>query len=344
MKGSEFILANGRQTSYHVYDAEGAWDKVNPHNKMIVEEYLINLGATGKSKKTIKVYTHNLKLFFQWVLEQRENKEFYKLKKRDYSAWLNYLVNTQKLSSARVRVLRSTVSSLSNFCENVLAEDEDFEEYEDYRNAILKIAAPALSTVRKKTFLTKEQIDKLVELLIEKEDYQKALYVVLSFTTGARKAEIAQILVSDFDKVFENKGKAYYKTHPIRCKGKGLEGTKREFTIMKDEVYSFLRAWLNQRKMMGVPDSVENLFILNSKNGWYPVKSTTFNSWCDTFTELLGVPVYPHAFRSSIATYFVNVEKKEMSKVQSLLGHKSMETTQHYIEDTSQEDIFDLFD
>ena len=159
-----------------MYDAEGAWDKVNPHNKMIVEEYLINLGATGKSKKTIKVYTHNLKLFFQWVLEQRENKEFYKLKKRDYSAWLNYLVNTQKLSSARVRVLRSTVSSLSNFCENVLAEDDDFEEYEDYRNAILKIAAPALSTVRKKTFLTKEQIDKLVELLIEKEDYQKALW------------------------------------------------------------------------------------------------------------------------------------------------------------------------
>lgn len=327
-----------------MYDAESAWAKVNGHNRLIVEEYLINLGATGKSQKTIKVYTHNLKLFFQWVLEQRDNKEFYKLKKRDYSAWLNYLVNTQNLSSARVRVLRSTVSSLSNFCENVLAEDDDFEEYEGYRNNILKIAAPALNNVRKKTFMTKEQIEKLIELLVEKEEYQKALYVILSFTTGARKAEIAQLKVSDFETVHDNKGKLYYKTHPIRCKGKGQEGNKREFTIMKDEIYSFLNAWLKQRKMNGVPKEQDALFVLNSKNGWYPVKPTTFNSWCDMFTDLLGVPVYPHAFRSSIATYFVNVEKKEMSKVQSLLGHKSMETTQHYIEDTSEEDIFDLFE
>lgn len=337
-------MTDKRQTSYHTYDAESAWQKVCNHNKVLVEEYLINLGATGKSQKTIKVYTHNLKLFFQWVLEQRQNKEFHTLKKRDYSAWLNYLVNTQNLSSARVRVLRSTVSSLSNFCEDVLSEDDEFPEYEDYRNNILKIAAPALTNVRKKTFLTMEQIEKLLELLIEKEDYQKALYVMLSFKTGARKAEIAQFKVSDFKTIHDNKGKLFYRTHSIRCKGKGTEGNKREFTVLKEEIYSFLQMWLKQREINGIPSDLDALFVLNSKNGWYPVKPTTFNSWCDGFTELLGVPVYPHAFRSSIATYFVNVEKKEMSKVQSLLGHKSMETTQHYIEDTSEEDIFDLFD
>ena len=340
------ILAkdDARKTAYHQYGAEEAWKTVNEHNRMIVDEYLINCGATGKSKKTISVYTHNLKLFFQWVLNQKDNKEFHMLKKRDYSAWLNYLVNTQGLSPARVRVLRSTISSLSNFCENVLAEDEDFPEYKGYRNSILKIAAPALENTRQKTFLKKEEIDALVEMLVEKEDYQKALYIMLSFNTGARKAEIAQLMLSDFDIIHNHNGKEYYKTHPIRCKGAGTQGKVREFTITKDEIYSFIVAWKKQRVTLGVPEELDNMFILDGKNGWYGVKSSTFNSWCTTFSTMIGVPVYPHCFRSSIATYFVNVEKKEMSKVQSLLGHKSMETTQHYIEDTSGEDIFDLFD
>ena len=330
--------------NYHSYDATEAWEHVNPHNKEIVKFFMENLGASGRSKKTIEKYTHNLKLFFQWVLIERNNKPFYEIKKRDYSGWFNYLVNKQNLSPARVRVLRSTVSSLSNFCENILAEDDDFEEYEGFRNIVLKIEAPSLENTRVRTFLTKEQIDLLLETLLEKGDYQKALYVVLSFVTGARKAEICQLKVSDFETEHLNGHKVYYKTHPIRCKGNGLQGKQREFTVMKTPIYSFLVLWLKERERLGVLPELDDLFVANSKNGYYAVKPETFNSWCTSFTKILGVPVYPHAFRASIATHLHNAEGKDMSKIQSLLGHKSMETTQHYIEDISGLDIFDLFE
>ena len=130
------VLKMDRTMNYHSYDATEAWEHVNPHNKEIVKFFMENLGASGRSKKTIEKYTHNLKLFFQWVLIERNNKPFYEIKKRDYSGWFNYLVNKQNLSPARVRVLRSTVSSLSNFCENILAEDDDFETIKEYDHYI----------------------------------------------------------------------------------------------------------------------------------------------------------------------------------------------------------------
>jgi len=333
-----------RRTSYHNYNALESWESVNDHNKKIVEEYLINLGAEGRSSKTIEKYTHNLKLFFQWILIHKENAEFHSLKKRDYVAWLNYLVNKQKLSPNRVRVLRSTISSLSNFCENILGEDDDFPEYKGFRNAVIKVNPPVLALVRDKTFLTKEQIEDLVQILFEKKHHQRALYVMLSYITGARKAEIQQMKISDFKKVLDRDGRLYYKTHPIRCKGRGLEGKIREFIIIKDEIDYWLNLWLEQRANSNIIDNCDSLFVVSRGGQYHEIKEDTFNSWCKAFEKIIGVAIYPHAFRGSIATQLVNVEKRDMSKVQTLLGHKSLETTQHYIQDISGDDIFDLFD
>ena len=49
----------------------------------------------------------------------------------------NYLMNDLKLSSNRIRRLRSTMSSLANFIENILDD-----EFKDYRNIVNKIPAP----------------------------------------------------------------------------------------------------------------------------------------------------------------------------------------------------------
>jgi len=111
-----------RHIEYHTYNASEAWEHVNKDNKSLVKEYMEYISATDKSPDTKNSYFHNLKLFFQWVMNERDNKFFAELKKRDFMSWLFYLVDTQRLSPSRVRQLRSTVSSLANFCENVLAD------------------------------------------------------------------------------------------------------------------------------------------------------------------------------------------------------------------------------
>jgi len=318
---------------YHIYNAEEAWEDVSEENKILVKEFMEYVSATDKSPETKRVYIHNLKLFFQWVLNERENKFFAELKKRDFMSWLSYLVDTQKLSPSRVRQLRSTISSLSNFCENVLA-DED-KRFENYRNLILKIPAPPLESVREITYLSDEQINKLLDWLEEQQAWKDCLYIVLSFYTGARKSEVRQFKISDFTKDTLQNG--MYKTSLKRAKGRGKIGKQRYFLIPQEIVDKYLGLYLTTRV-----DDLDDLFVTKYKGKVNSVSLNTFNHWCDKYSEYLGIPVYPHCYRSSIAT-ILKERGKDPVKIQKMLGHKDISTTMGYIRENDEEDIIDLF-
>jgi len=322
-----------RHMEYHIYNAEEAWEDVSEENKILVKEFMEYVSATDKSPETKRVYIHNLKLFFQWVLNERENKFFAELKKRDFMSWLSYLVDTQKLSPSRVRQLRSTISSLSNFCENVLA-DED-KRFENYRNLILKIPAPPLESVREITYLSDEQINKLLDWLEEQQAWKDCLYIVLSFYTGARKSEVRQFKISDFTKDTLQNG--MYKTSLKRAKGRGKIGKQRYFLIPQEIVDKYLGLYLTTRV-----DDLDDLFVTKYKGKVNSVSLNTFNHWCDKYSEYLGIPVYPHCYRSSIAT-MLKERGKDPVKIQKMLGHKDISTTMGYIRENDEEDIIDLF-
>lgn len=322
-----------RHMEYHIYNAEEAWEDVSEENKILVKEFMEYVSATDKSPETKRVYIHNLKLFFQWVLNERENKFFAELKKRDFMSWLSYLVDTQKLSPSRVRQLRSTISSLSNFCENVLA-DED-KRFENYRNLILKIPAPPLESVREITYLSDEQINKLLDWLEEQQAWKDCLYIVLSFYTGARKSEVRQFKISDFTKDTLQNG--MYKTSLKRAKGRGKIGKQRYFLIPQEIVDKYLDLYLTTRV-----DDLDDLFVTKYKGKVNSVSLNTFNHWCDKYSEYLGIPVYPHCYRSSIAT-MLKERGKDPVKIQKMLGHKDISTTMGYIRENDEEDIIDLF-
>lgn len=331
-------MAN-RQTNYNIHNASEDWEKVSKWNKGLVKMYMSYLGASDKSSKTKEKYLHNLKLFFQWVLNYQDNKPFEKLKKRNYMEWLDYLVNEQKLSPARVRVLRCTVSSFSNFCEDILSGDEDYPEFDNFRNLILKIKPPVLNNIREKTYLTKEQIEDLLNYCEDKEMWQECVYITVSFYTGARIEEVLQFKRSDFKE--DNLKGDYYVTSPKRCKGRGSIGKVRTFKIKKEFLQYYLDKYLETRT-----DKLDELFIyeIKSKNETYPAKDATIRTWCNKFSKYLNTPIYPHCFRSSIATVLSVEENKDISKIQSLLGHQSSATTQIYIKHDPNEDIEDLFD
>ena len=322
-----------RHMEYHIYNVEEAWEDVSEENKILVKEFMEYVSATDKSPETKRVYIHNLKLFFQWVLNERENKFFAELKKRDFMSWLSYLVDTQKLSPSRVRQLRSTISSLSNFCENVLA-DED-KRFENYRNLILKIPAPPLESVREITYLSDEQINKLLDWLEEQQAWKDCLYIVLSFYTGARKSEVRQFKISDFTKDTLQNG--MYKTSLKRAKGRGKIGKQRYFLIPQEIVDKYLGLYLTTRV-----DDLDDLFVTKYKGKVNSVSLNTFNHWCDKYSEYLGIPVYPHCYRSSIAT-MLKERGKDPVKIQKMLGHKDISTTMGYIRENDEEDIIDLF-
>ncbi len=111
--------------------------KVNPKNIRLLDDYLNYLKSVQRAELTIKSYKNDVEIFFCWVLLNADNKFFVEISKRDIIAYQNYLLNTNKNSPARVRRLKSTLSGLSSFIENILDD-----EFPNYRSIVKKIESP----------------------------------------------------------------------------------------------------------------------------------------------------------------------------------------------------------
>ena len=168
--------------------------QVNPENMQLLHDFMDYLKSVQKSEGTIHSYENDIQIAWVWCLKYNGNKFFVDWTKRNIVAYQNWLINENGNSPARVRRLKATLSSLSNFIESVLDD-----EYPMFRNIINKIESPVNQPVREKTVLTDEQIETLLKTLTDSEKYDKACLVALAVYSGRRKAELPRFKVSDFD-------------------------------------------------------------------------------------------------------------------------------------------------
>lgn len=205
--------------------------KVNPDNMQLKTDFLDYLRSIKRSPLTIKGYANDLDIFFCWVLEHADNKPFVKITKRELVRFQNWLCDDNKNSPARVRRIKSTISSLSNYIEAILDTEDEFK---DFRSIVRKIENPALQAVREKTVLTDEQVDTLLQTLTDKQQYEKACAVALAMFSGRRKSELPRFKVSDFDDSRIVCDGALYKSAPIQTKGRSLGKYIPCYTLVKD--------------------------------------------------------------------------------------------------------------
>ena len=148
-------------------------------HEWLIEMFLEYLKAEGKTQKTLKNYESDLRIFFSWyeknALFKGKPKGFEKIKVQDIIKLQAKLLE-DGMSINRYSRLKSVVSSLSNYCECVLSEDEDFEEYKNFRNICNKVKKPVKEAVREKTVLQDVDIQNLLEQLVEKRKYQQVIF------------------------------------------------------------------------------------------------------------------------------------------------------------------------
>jgi len=311
----------------------------NEKNKELAEEYLDN--ATHLSEKSLKQYRSALKIFISYVNKFCNNKNVTDMTSLEFKKYLNWLLK-QGLFSAAIRLKKSAVSNLNN---NILLFHE--EEYPTFRNFTAGIKPPETGKKNIKEPITDDEYAKLCKHLEDKGAWQKLAYIKFSYDSGARRNEVRSVFkeVVNYEpivktvKVRDENGKELilpvkkYKTQPIKCKGKkSAELRKLSFD---EDTLDYMKKWLEIRG----EDNCPYMFVSPSKTGYNQVAETTFNDWCEEFSEFLGRRVYPHLFRSSRATSLF-LSGKSMDSIKGLLGHKSVETTQIYIvkDDTDDED------
>ena len=299
-----------RKTNRVLQTTEEEVAKINPDNMALVEDFIKYYIATDHSPKSVVVTKSNLLIFFCYVLNHLKNRHFAHIRRKDYVSLQSYLLDNG-LSPARIRGIRSSISSFSSYIEfNVVEDiDEEFDEEEyklwrKWKNVISSIPAPKLNPIREKTVMSEEDVDRLLDSLVKKKQYQKACVLSLALCSGARKSELNQFIVSDFSEesvVFNS----LYRSHKIRCKGSGKLGKQLNKYVIKNKFDKYLNLWLQQRQELNI-DS-EFLFVIKGENGWEQMPVSTLNSYARTFTNILGTSFYWHSCRHYTTTLFVTL-------------------------------------
>jgi integrase len=324
-----------RSTVYNKIFNEEDWEKVNPNNKQLFEEWKTYLMSTDKSQGTILQYSNDMRILFIFLMKRCNNKFVVDLNKRDIIAFQGYSINEWGHSSNRTRRIRSCLSSLCNFIENIM---DDL--YPDFRNVVNKIEAPTKKPVREKTVLTNEQVNQVLQSLVRSNQFQKACVFALAANSGARLSELCRFKASFFEEqnLINN---AYYKTPvKVRIKGRGRNGAEKHKFILKNGFQEYLDLWLEERKRLGI--ETDDLFVTRRNEEWIPATDSTLQSWKVQFSKILETDFYFHSLRHYLTTKLRanNIPDKI---IKDFFGWESIDMIEVYDDNEAEDSFADFF-
>lgn len=326
-----------RKTKQNDITSPELLSQVNPDNMRLKRDFISYLQTVQRSPKTIAGYSNDLDIFWVWNLQYNNNKFFPKITKRDYAAFQYWLINNNGNSPSRVRRLKSAISSLSNFVENIL-DDED--EFRGFRSTVRKIENPVLQQVRKKTIWEDEALDKLLDSLSEAGQHKKACALALAMCSGRRKSELCRFRVDDFRADNLICGGALYKTsEPIQTKGFGLGKYIYCYTLAK-KFKPYLDAWMAEREMSGIQSE---WLLPSAQNPAEQISETTLNSWANTFSRMTSEDFYWHSLRHYFTTHLAKLGLPD-NVIQEIVGWENADMVRVYKDISAEEQISQYFD
>lgn len=316
------------------------WEKVNPENKAILEDFMSEYRQRKKAKTTINAYYQDARIIFIYVLTRLNNRSILELKKKDFRGLSIWLSEDCDMSANRVNRLKSTINSILTFAE----EDDDYE-YDN--NLAKKVKGLPRERVRDNDddfFFTFDEFIKVRNILVEQNRLQDAVLLSLGFDSAARKNELYQV-----------------QKHGL------LDGNKTNVVIGKrgkkfplvylDDTKELIKQYLEQRG----EDDIDSLWIKGNGDNKSPVtKDALYNrilSISEIFSEVRGEPcnIFMHTMRHSRAeclkqgTDLRLVDENgvpiayPLDKIMKFMHHSDIGTTAGYLMNHDEEEIDAMF-
>lgn len=319
----------GRSTRMNSITSEEKLRQVHPDNTRLLRDFLDYLRSVQRSETTIHGYENDIQIAWVWCLEHNDNKPFVSWTKRNVVSYQSWLLNSNENSPARIRRLKASLSSLSNYIETVLDD-----EYPEFRNIINKVESPANRPVREKTVWDDSDLERLLNELTQREEHQKACFLALAMYSGRRKSELCRFRVSDFSDDKLVCGGALYKSAPIKTKGRGGGKMIACYTLAK-KFRPYLSLWLEQRRQIGI-DSV--WLFPSAHDPAEHISVSTVNSWANTFSRISGKACYIHSFRHYFTTSLAKAGIPD-GVIQSIVAWESSDMVRVYKDIDADEEI-----
>jgi len=319
---------------------EEDWKNVNEINKEILSDFLLEYRQQQKKASTLEQYFYDGRIIMIYVLKFCDNKSILELKKRSFRNFSLWLMDDCGVSSARSNRLMSCCRSILNFCEN-----EDEYVYE--QNFASKVKGVPNVSVRDICFLTDDEVTHIIDYLVEKEDYQKATLVSLLYDSAGRKNEIAQVTKQSF--LDDNSN----------CTNIVIGKRGKKFPLLYfSRTKKLAKLYLEQRG----EDKLDTMWILSriGNKDKKPASAESIYNWIvglrKVYEELEGkeLPFNCHAYRHSSLENFSDgshcvckemgmTEGFPLEKLKLIANHESIETTQSYLKDKSNDVLQEMF-
>lgn len=320
-----------RSTVYNTITSDESIKNILPENRDLTMDFLDYLKSIDRAQTTINAYHHDLNIFFVWNEENNRNKRFTEITKREFARFQSFALNEWGWSPKRIRRVKSTISSLSNYIENILDEEP---EYEGYRSSIRKIESPVNDVVREKTVFSAEEVENMLNTLVDRGEYKCACVVALAAYSGRRKAELVRFkrhYFSDENVIF---GSLYRTPEKVVTKGRG-KGKLLTLYTLKPKFDPYLKLWLKELDKNGI----ESEWLFPDANDPTKQMSTSIiDSWYDKLTEITGKPFYMHSLRHYLCSELVR-QGLPMDVIQELFGWADLSLVNIY-NDNKAEDTF----
>jgi len=303
----------GRDTYRKIITSPELIEQINPENVKLMERFLKNF-ATKRSPKSVTVYKSNFQIFFCWNLLYNDNKLFTDIKKFEMLDFFDFCVTDLKWSSNRFAQMHSSLSSFSDWIENMYDE-----KYPMFRNIVKKVEKPDKETVRKKSIFKKEELDKLMIYLGEIDKPQEQCLLALMMGSGARISELVRFttkMIDENNTAFEDL--FLETTEEMQVKGRGVNGKYIERYIIKDVFLPYYKKWLPIREEIMKENNKSHDYIFVKENG-DPAVVSTIRSWMEKWDDVLDKHWYPHAGRHFWCSYLLSIglEKQLVQELQA---------------------------
>lgn len=318
---------------------EEIYTKSNINNKNFLDDYILELKSKGLSEGTIAQYKNDLRGYICWIYNNQNDMFLLDLKRRDFRNFILYL-QEMELSNARINRF---MSSIRCALEYALLDDDEYPNYQTNPMSRIK-SLDSKAIVKEVVFLEDKQVSFLLNYLLDRKQYQKALYLSLSYDSCARRSEIYSVTKEGF------LVDGLYRTQPV--KGKGGKVFPLHYS---DRTKQIAKLYLEDRGT----DNVDSLWINErgsekrqiSKNMLY-LHAVSFRSILESeYNE--DIPMSSHSIRhfglqnykdgTHSALKFMGKDKLEMDMLKILAHHSNISTTEGYLKDDSNDLLDDLF-
>ena len=308
--------------------------KISRVNRSLLQDFLLYLRSIDRSPNTIETYRQDIGVFLVYNLEYNDNKEFTKITKRELIRFQNHALTEWKWSPNRIRGVKSALSSMSSYIENILDE-----EYPGYRNIVCKIESPAHHTVMEPSVFTEDELKGLLDHLIAENKIRHVALLALAMYSGRRKSELLRFKIdwfTDENVIYDTLWKT---PERVQTKGRGSRGKQIYLYVLKNKFEPYLDLWRKYRK----EHNIDSEWMFPSYHDYS--KSITIdlmNDIAKEFSMISGKDFYWHAMRHFFTTMLIK-QNVPMPVIQDIINWESADMLKIYSDLSTDENIGRFF-